>query len=186
MIYASLFSGIEAATVAWHPLDWKPAFFAEIEPFPCRVLAHHYPDVPNHGDVTKFKRWKSHAAIDLIVGGSPCQSFSIAGLRRGLADPRGNLMLTYIAVVEHYRPRWLVWENVPGILSVDQGRAFASLLHGLEEIGYLCAWRVLDAQYVRTQLFPRAVPQRRRRLFLVGHLGDWRRAAQVLFDENVI
>jgi len=181
MIYASLFSGIEAPTVAWSPLGWKPAFFAEIEKFPRQLLQHHYPTVPNYGDVTKFREWPDHA-IELIVGGSPCQSFSVAGLRRGLADPRGNLIFAYLGVVKRYRPQWLVWENVPGVLSADGGRAFASLLQGLEEIGYSCAWRVLDAQYVRTQRFPRAVPQRRRRVFLVGHLGDWRRAAQVLFE----
>jgi len=183
MIYASLFSGIEAASVAWATLGWKPAFFAEIEKFPSRVLAHHYPDVPNYGDVTKYKEWPEHA-IDLLVGGSPCQSFSRAGLRRGLADPRGNLMLTYIAVAQRYRPPWLVWENVAGVLSSDGGRAFATLLHGLEEIGYSCAWRVLDAQYVRTHRFPRAVPQQRRRVFLVGYLGDWRRGAEVLFERE--
>jgi len=184
MIYASLFSGIEAASVAWQPLGWQAAFFAEIEKFPARILEHHYPDVPNYGDITKFKNWPQHATIDLIVGGSPCQSFSIAGLRRGLADPRGNLIFAYLGVVAKYRPRWLVWENVPGALSVDDGRAFTSFLCGLEELGYHAAWRVLDAQYTRTQLFPHAVPQRRRRLFLVGYFGDWRYPAQVLFERE--
>lgn len=181
MKYGSVCSGIEAATQAWHPLGWRPAFFSEIEKFPSAVLAHHYPDVPNHGDMTKFEDWPDHA-IDLLVGGTPCQSFSVAGLRKGLADPRGNLMLTFGAVARRYRPRWIVWENVPGVLSSDRGRDFGTFLGMLAELGYGFAYRVLDAQYVRTCRHARAVPQRRRRVFVVGYLGDWRRAAAVLFD----
>lgn len=181
MIYGSLCSGIEAATQAWHPLGWKPAFFSEIERFPSAVLAHHYPDVPNYGDMTKFKDWPEHA-IDVLVGGTPCQSFSVAGLRKGLADPRGNLMLTFGAVAQRYLPRWLVWENVPGVLSSDGGRDFGTFLGMLAELGYGFAYRVLDAQYVRTRGHAWAVPQRRRRVFVVGYFGDWRRAAAVLFD----
>jgi DNA (cytosine-5)-methyltransferase 1 len=181
LIYGSVCSGIEAATAAWHPLGWQPAFFSEIDKFPARVLAHHYPSVLNHGDMTKFKEWPDHA-IDLLVGGTPCQSFSVAGLRQGLADPRGNLMLTFGAVAERYQPRWLVWENVPGVLSSDGGRDFGTFLGMLAELGYGFAYRVLDAQYVRVDGYPRAVPQRRRRVFVVGHLGDWRRAAAVLFE----
>ena len=181
MIYGSLCSGIEAATQAWHPLGWKPAFFSEIERFPSAVLAHHYPDVPNHGDMTKFKDWPDHA-IDVLVGGTPCQSFSVAGLRKGLADPRGNLMLTFGAVAQRYKPRWLVWENVPGVLSSNGGRDFGTFLGMLAELGYGFAYRVLDAQYVRTRGHAWAVPQRRRRVFVVGYFGDWRRAAAVLFD----
>ncbi len=181
MIYGSLCSGIEAATQAWHPLGWQPAFFSEIEKFPSAVLAHHYPSAPNHGDMTKFEDWPDHA-IDLLVGGTPCQSFSVAGLRKGLADPRGNLMLTFGAVARRYRPRWIVWENVPGVLSSDGGRDFGTFLGMLAELGYGFAYRVLDAQYVRTCRHAWAVPQRRRRVFVVGYLGDWRRAAAVLFD----
>mgnify|MGYP000700465096 CR=1 FL=1 len=181
MRYGSLCSGIEAATQAWHPLGWEPAFFSEIEKFPSAVLAHHYPNVPNLGDMTKFKDWPDHA-IDLLVGGTPCQSFSVAGLRKGLADPRGNLMLTFGAVAQRFRPRWLVWENVPGVLSSDGGRDFGTFLGMLGELGYGFAYRVLDAQYVRTRGHAWAVPQRRRRVFVVGYLGDWRRAAAVLFD----
>ena len=169
--------------MAWHPLGWRPAFFSEIEPFPSAVLAHHYPDVPNRGDMTKFKDWPD-AAIDLLVGGTPCQSFSVAGLRKGLADPRGNLMLTFGSIAGRYRPRWLVWENVPGVLSSNGGRDFGAFLGMLGELGYGFAYRVLDAQYVRTLGFPFAVPQRRRRVFVVGYLGDWRRAAAVLFDRE--
>ena len=181
MIYGSVCSGIEAASVAWHPLGWRPAFLSEIEPFPCAVLAHHYPDVPNLGDLTRFKEWPDHD-IRLLVGGTPCQSFSLAGLRRGLDDPRGNLMLTYLAAARRFRPRWCLWENVPGVLSSNGGRDFGTFLTGMAELGYGFAYRVLDAQYVRTRGLPWAVPQRRRRVFVVGYLGDWRRAAAVLFD----
>ena len=177
MKYLSLFSGIEAASVAWHPLGWECVGVAEVEKFPCAVLAHHYPNVPNLGDVTKFKEWKDVPAFDVLVGGSPCQSFSVAGLRKGLADPRGNLMLTYLAIAGEYRPKWVLWENVPGVLSIDGGRAFGSFLGGLAELGYGFAYRVLDAQHF-------GVPQRRRRVFVVGHLGDWRRAAAVLFERE--
>ncbi len=131
--------------------------------------------------MTKFTGWPDDA-IDILVGGTPCQSFSVAGLRAGLADPRGNLMLTYLAIAARYRPRWLVWENVPGVLSSGDGRDFGTFLQGLGELGYGFAYRVLDAQYVRVGGFLRAVPQRRRRVFVVGYLGDWRRAAAVFFD----
>lgn len=183
MKYLSVCSGIEAATMAWHGLGWEPVAFSEIEPFPSAVLAHRYPDVPNWGDMTKFKDWPDEP-IDLLVGGTPCQSFSIAGLRQGLADPRGNLMLTYGGIAGRYRPKWLVWENVPGVLSSNGGRDFGTFLGMLGKLGYGFAYRVLDAQYVRTLGFPWAVPQRRRRVFVVGHLGDWRRAAAVLFDRE--
>ena len=175
MRYATVCSGIEAPSVAWHSLGWEPVFFSEIEPFPCAVLAHHYPKVPNLGDMTKFKDWPD-ATFDVLCGGTPCQSFSVAGLRKGLADPRGNLTLTYLAVAHKYRPRWLVWENVPGVLSDGTG-AFGAFLGGLAELGYGFAYRILDAQYC-------GVPQRRRRVFVVGHLGDWRAAAAVLFERH--
>jgi len=179
MRYGSVCSGIEAATSAWHSLGWTPQWFSEIEPFPSAVLAHHYPTVPNFGDMTKFKEWKldDSTAIDVLVGGTPCQSFSVAGLRKGLDDPRGNLMLTYLAIARKYRPRWLVWENVPGVLSSSGGEDFASLLRGMGELGYGFAYRVLDAQYF-------GVAQRRRRVFVVGCLGDWRAAAAVLFERH--
>ena len=178
MRYGSVCSGIEAATVAWHPLGWEPVFFSEIEPFPCAVLKHHYPDVPNLGDMTKYKDWSvKDGAIELLVGGTPCQSFSVAGLRKGLADPRGNLALVYLGLLDHLRPRWMVWENVPGVLSIDGGRTFGAFIGALGEIGYGFAYRVCDAQYA-------GVPQHRRRVFLVGHLGDWRRAAAVLFERQ--
>ena len=176
MRYGSLCSGIEAASVAWEPLGWQPAWFAEIEPFPAAVLKHHWPHVPNRGDMSKFKEWPNEP-INLLVGGTPCQSFSVAGLRRGLADPRGNLMLTYLAIANQYRPEWLVWENVPGVLSSNRGRDFAAFLNGLAELGYGFAYRILDAQYF-------GVPQRRRRIFVVGRAGSWQRAAAVLFERE--
>lgn len=177
MIYDSVCSGIEAATVAWHPLGWRPAFFAEIEAFPSAVLKHHYPDVRNVGDFTGL----IHAAapvpsIDVLVGGTPCQSFSVAGLRRGLADARGGLTLEFVRLAQRLRPKWIVWENVPGVLSQDGGRAFGAFLGALGELGYGWAYRVLDAQYF-------GVAQRRRRVFVVGHTrGDFARAAAVLFE----
>ena len=183
MKYLSVCSGIEAATQAWAPLGWAPVAFSEIEPFPCAVLKHHYPDVPNWGDMTKFKDWPD-ATVDVLCGGTPCQSFSVAGLRQGLDDPRGNLMLTFGAIADRYRPKWLVWENVPGVLSSDGGRDFAAFVGLLGQLGYGWAYRVLDAQHVRTRRFPFAVPQRRRRVFVVGYLGDYRRAAAVLFDRE--
>lgn len=188
MKYLSLFSGIEAASVAWHDLGWTPMGFSEIEPFPCAVLKHRFPDVPNLGDVTKiheteiFKKWQSERTIDLVVGGSPCQSFSVAGLRKGLDDPRGNLALVYLGIIDKLRPRFFIWENVCGVLSSNGGRDFGSFLGAIQQLGYGFAYRVLDAQYVRTHSHPRAVPQRRRRVFVVGSLGGWQRAAQVLFD----
>ncbi len=184
MRYGSVCSGIEAATVAWHALGWTPAWFSEIEPFPCAVLAHHYPSVPNLGDMTTIRGRADVGPIDLLVGGTPCQSFSVAGLRKGLDDPRGNLALVFLGIADALRPRWVVWENVPGVLSSAGGRDFGTFLGGLAELGYGFAYRVLDAQYVRVESHPRAVPQRRRRVFVVGHLGDWRRAAAVLLERE--
>lgn len=168
MRYLSLFSGIEAATVAWHDLDgFEPVAFCEIDKFPSAVLAYHYPDVPNLGDITKvdwneFK--KQYGAVDLIVGGSPCQSFSIAaGANRTSLDGESNLMFEWLRAVESVSPKWVIWENVPGVLNT-RDNAFGQLLRTLQEIGYGdIAYRVLDAQFF-------GVAQRRRRLFLVGYL----------------
>jgi DNA (cytosine-5)-methyltransferase 1 len=176
VIYGSVCSGIEAATVAWHPLGWKPAFFSEIEKFPREVLKHHYPNVPLHDDFTTIKKG-DYEPIELLVGGTPCQSFSVAGLRAGLNDPRGNLMLEFGALAHRLQPKWLVWENVPGVLSSNGGRDFGSFLAMLEELGYGFSYRVLDAQYY-------GVPQRRRRVFVIGHIGSWQRAAAVLFEQH--
>lgn len=182
MNYGSVCSGVEAATVAWDPLGWTPVWFSEIEPFPCRVLKHHYPHVPNLGDMLKIEQHETFikSNIDLLVGGTPCQSFSLAGLRGGMADVRGNLALEFCRLLTIKRPRWFVWENVPGVFSSQTGNEsdFATLLNAFSECGYSCAWRVLDSQYF-------GVPQRRRRVFVVGHIGtDWRPSFAVLFERE--
>jgi DNA (cytosine-5)-methyltransferase 1 len=177
MNYLSVCSGIEAATVAWHDLGWKPVGFSEIEKFPAQVLAHHYPQVTNFGDMTKYKDWNINDTVGLLVGGTPCQSFSVAGLRKGLEDPRGNLALTYVGILDKFRPKWAIWENVPGVLSSNKGRDFGAFLGALVELGYGWSYRVLDAQYF-------GVAQRRRRVFVVCHFGDWKPAAKVLFESE--
>lgn len=222
MRYLSVCSGIEAATVAWHPLGWTPAGFAEIEPFPRAVLEQRHGAVavdwdyrcplageaagrkgrtsppqnfvPLFGDFTKIG--PEHVGpVDLLVGGTPCQSFSIAGKRLGLDDPRGNLAIEFLALAKRIGARWLVWENVPGVYSSwsgepdnaaiaewDETADFAEFLNLFRECGYRGAWRTVDAQYVRVDGFAGAVPQRRRRCFLVGHSGNDARAVPVLFD----
>lgn len=180
MRYISLFSGVEAASLAWEPLGWEPVAFAEIEPFPSAVLAHRWPDVPNLGDVTKVDWSEYRGTVDLVVGGSPCQAFSVAGKREGLMDARGQLMLEYVRAVAEVEPRWFLWENVPGVLSQDRGRAFGTLLREMDELGYGMAWRVLDAQFF-------GVAQRRRRVFLVGCArGGGGAAAAVLFEPESV
>lgn len=162
MNYISLFSGIEAASVAWHQLGWTPLAFAEIEPFCCELLEKRFPDVPNLGDVSGVDWREYEGSVDVVIGGSPCQAFSMAGRRLGLMDERGKLMLEFVRCVREVKPRWVIWENVPGVLSQDGGRAFGTLLGELEDCGYALSWRVLDAQFF-------GVPQRRRRVFLIGH-----------------
>ena len=174
MRYLSVCSGIEAATVA-APEGWHAAAFSEVDPFPSAVLAHRFPTVPNLGDFTKIEAHHV-GAIDLLVGGTPCQAFSVAGKRIGLDDPRGNLTLEFLALAGRLRPRWVVWENVPGVLSIDGGRTFGAFLGILGQLGYGFAYRVLDAQHF-------GVPQRRRRVFVVGCAdGRWQCAAAVLFE----
>lgn len=182
MRYLSLCSGIEAASIAWAPLGWTPAAFAEIDPFASAVLSYRFPEVQNLGDITQFKDWPDLGTIDLICAGTPCQSFSIAGFRKGLTDPRGNLALCFLAILDRYKPKRFVWENVPGVLSTNAGRDFGALLSGMAALGYGWAYRILDAQYTRVSGFNGAVPQRRNRLFLVGYLGDWRYSAATLFE----
>jgi DNA (cytosine-5)-methyltransferase 1 len=177
MRYASVCSGIEAPAVAWEPLGWEPVFFSEIEAFPSEVLRHHYPGTPNLGNMCSIRKEvaRERGPVDVFIGGTPCQSFSVAGLRAGLADPRGNLALEFLRIASDLQPRWVVWENVPGVLSSNGGRDFGAFLGALGELGYGYAYRVLDAQFF-------GVPQRRRRVFVVGHLGDWRRAVAVLSE----
>lgn len=175
--YISLFSGIEAASVAWEPLGWKPLCFCEIDEFPSAVLAEHYPDVPNLGDITKVD-WSQiverYGRPDVVVGGSPCQSFSIAGGRESLHG-ESRLMFEYIRAVADIEPTFFIWENVPGCLSTKDN-AFGQLLGEMERIGYRdLAWSILDAQFF-------GVAQRRKRVFLVGCRGGGYRSAAVLFD----
>lgn len=205
MNFISICSGIEAASVAFGPLGWKAIAFSEIEPFPCAVLAHHYPDVPNLGDMTKFREWPEEifADADAVVGGPPCQAFSVAGARNGLNDDRGNLTLTYAELINHADairfihgkpPVVVLYENVPGLLS-DKTGAFGCFLAGLageddplEPPGgkwanagcvfgpkRAVAWRVLDAQYF-------GVAQRRRRVFVVASARKGFDPATVLFE----
>lgn len=204
MTYGSVCSGIEAASVAWEPLGWIPKWFSEIEKFPCMVLDYHFPSIPNLGDITKLNENEvyNNSNIDLLVGGTPCQSFSIAGLRGGLADKRGNLAFHYCRILLDKQPTWFVWENVPGVFSSYSGQQkrqvhprkirrsrwkeeyitetsdFGSILNAFRECGYSIAYRVFDSQYF-------GVPQRRRRVFVVGYLGeDWRPPAAVLFESE--
>jgi DNA (cytosine-5)-methyltransferase 1 len=180
MRYASVCDGIGAAHVAWQPLGWQCSWTSEIEPFPAAVVEHHF-GFPNVGDMTKIteEMLDGYGPVDLLVGGTPCQSFSVAGLRGGLADPRGNLALRFVQLAAVMQPKWIVWENVPGVLSSGKGRDFGTFLGALGELGYGFAYRILDAQW-------HGVAQRRRRVFVVGHLGDWRRAAAVLFERESV
>ena len=178
--YLSVCSGMEAASVAWEPLGWQPVGFSEIEPFPCAILKHRFPNTQNYGSLTEYKQWPIEpGAIDLLVGGCPCQSFSVAGLRRGMEDPRGNLTLVFLGLADKLKPRWIVFENVPGLLSSNGGKDFGSFLGALVELGYGFAYRVLDAQHF-------GVPQRRRRVFVVACLGDWRAPAEVLLESDCV
>ena len=179
MIYGSVCSGIEAATVAWEPIGWTPAWYSEIDPFCCSLLKHHYPQVPNLGDMTTLYEHEicNKTKLDLLVGGTPCQSFSTAGLRHGLDNECGDLALQFIRLVSVCQPDYFLWENITGVLSNDSGRAFRQFTNNILECGYSCSWRVLDSQYF-------GVAQSRRRVYLVGH-HDWRCAAQVLFESEV-
>lgn len=207
MKYASVCSGVEAASLAWMPLGWEAVWFSEIEPFPCAVLQERFPGVPNLGDMTKIKvenlkngdqKFTSRdgtvvtvpGGVDLLVGGTPCQSFSVAGKREGL-DGASGLARSFVELLGVMRPRWFVWENVPGCLSSRNKQTgiydFNFLLAAFAEVGYSCGWKIYDAQYVRVDGYPRAVPQRRRRLFIVGHSsGDWRYPAEVLFEPSCL
>ena len=177
LTYLGLCEGISTATVAWKDL-MKPVGFAEIDEFPSAVLKHHYPNTPNFGDITKYKEWKLETDPDLIIGGTPCQSFSVAGLRGGLSDSRGNLTLTFVNILNRFRPKWFIWENVPGVFSSNKGRDFHSFTEGLQAIGYSIGWRVLDAQYF-------GLAQRRKRVFVVGNnTGDIRGITEVLFERE--
>ena len=186
MKYLSICSGIESAGLGWHPLGFECVGLTEIDDFRSAVLQYHFPNVKNYGDFTKLKPSDISDRPICIVGGTPCATFSIAGLRKGLAEDRGNLALEFIKCVDRFSPKWVVWENVPGVLSSNEGKDLGTFLGALADIGYGFAYRVLDTQYIRTQRFPRALPQRRRRIFVVGCLGDWKSAAKVLFDTKTL
>ena len=208
MTYATVCSGIECMSAAVGPLGgWRPVFFSEIEPFPCALLKYHYPTVPNLGDMTKItaerigdERWRiTNGAADVeldgrlgcLAGGTPCQDVSVAGKRAGMAEgsgTRSSLAFHFARLCRELQPRWVLWENVPGVLTSNGGRDFAHFVRSIGECGYSLAYRIMDAQYVRVVGLPRAVPQRRRRVWLVGmrtvgHSGDcWRAPAEVLFE----
>lgn len=176
MRYASVCDGIGAAHVAWQPLGWECAWVSEIEPFPAAVVDQRWGH-KNLGDMTAITEEMIYECgpVDVLVGGTPCQSFSVAGLRKGLDDPRGNLALRFVQLVNELRPSWVVWENVPGVLSTNEGRDFGAFLGALADSGYGFAYRVLDAQWF-------GVAQRRRRVFVVASSRDWQCAAAVLFE----
>src|SRR3569623_2712651 len=206
--YIDVCSGISAPTMAWKPLGWEALCFSEIEAAPRSVLAHHYPDTPLRGDVTEIEG-DEYGPVDLLVGGTPCQSCSSAGLRGGVGDDRGNLALQFVRLAGRARPRWVAGENVTGVFSSlshaapdpceppppldlecdgaevvteddyrsEEVHAFECFIAALRELGYGVAYCVLDAQHF-------GVPQRRRRVFVVGYLGDWRRAAAVLLERE--
>ena len=204
MKFGSVCSGIEAASVAWHPLGWKAAWLSEIEPFPSAVLAHHYPDVPNLGDMTALPERILSGEVeapDVFCGGTPCQAFSVAGLRNSLDDARGNLSLTFCEIANaidtvRTTPAIIFWENVPGVLSTKDNAfgCFLGALAGEDEAlvpsggrwtnaGFIdgpqraVAWRVLDAQYF-------GVAQRRKRVFVVASARADFDPAAVLFEFN--
>ena len=200
MRYGSVCSGIEASTIAWRHLGWECAFVSEIDAFASAVLKERLPAVPNLGDFTKIEKGCYDGEIDLLVGGTPCQSYSYAGLRGGIADARGGLAVEFAGLAFRTDVRWLVWENVTGVLTSGGGRDFAAFLSALAGWdvpvpangwknsgvvtcapgGFGLSWRVLDARYTRVQQFPRGVPQRRRRVILVGCRDRWQSAAEAL------
>lgn len=171
MTFGSVCSGILGAELAFEPLGWEALWCSEIANFPCRVIAHQRKGLPNLGDFTAA----SPPAVKLLVGGTPCQTFSCSGNRAGLGDPRGNLALQFAELAVRVAARWVVWENVPGVLSVNRGTDFRTVLRALVERGYYLAYRRLDAQFF-------GLAQRRARIILVGYLGDWRPPAAVLFE----
>jgi len=176
MNYVSLCDGIGAAHCAFRPLGWNCLAVAEIDAQCNAVIKHHF-NFKNYGDITNKKvpgKIRSDKP-DLIIGGTPCQSFSVAGKRQGLGDPRGRLLYRFATIIQASQPRWIVWENVLGAISSDHGDAFSKFIHYLTECGYGVAWRVLDAKFF-------GVPQKRRRVFVVGCFGDIARAGQVLFE----
>ena len=174
MTYGSLCSGIEGAAVAFRDFGWAHSYCAEVNPFCCDLLQHHYPGVDNLGDITAACEIPY---ADVIVAGTPCQSFSRAGKREGLADPRGRLALRFIEIIRQTQPEWIIWENVPGVLSSNCGQDFAAFIGELADSGYGLAWRVLDARFF-------GVAQRRRRVYVVATRLGYEAAAAVILEAN--
>lgn len=183
MTAATMFSGIGAPETACPWVDWR--WSAEIDPAASLILSHRHPHIPNLGDVTddtflsRALALTPPGSLDLLAAGSPCQSFSVAGRRAGVDDPRGVLAFEFIRICAALRPRWFLFENVPGILSSAGGRDWAAWLEAASQCGYHVAHRVLDARYF-------GVPQRRRRVFAAGYLGDWRPSGAVLFEPHCL
>ena len=175
MTVGSLFAGIGGFDLGFERAGAVPAWSVEIDKSCRRLLARHFPESERYEDVRQVGA-DTLGAVDLICGGFPCQDVSVAGRREGLAGQRSGLWWQFHRILGELRPRWVVIENVPGLLSIDEGRGFASILHGLGELGYRSAWRVLDAQYF-------GLAQRRKRLFIVGHLADGS-AGEVLFERT--
>ena len=179
MNYLSVCSGVEAATVAWNSIGFEPIGYSEINKFCCNLLKQKYPQTPNFGDINGNSTWQIPRTIDILIGGTPCQSFSLAGLRRGTDDPRGGLVYKFCELVRDRKPRWIVWENVQGVLSANGGRDFGSFIRSLAEFGYHLCWRVLNAQHF-------GLPHRRKRVFLIGHHSDRTSGYKVLFEQGCL
>ena len=184
MRFASVCSGIGAPEVAWRSLGWQCQFVSETAQFPSAVLAHRFEGVPNLGDMTEIDGEKWNGQIDALAGGTPCQGFSVAGQRGGMDDGRSRLAYHYVEFLRSCRPRWFVWENVTGVLSSNKGRDFEAILRAMAGCGYGVVYRVLDTSTIRTTTFPGAIPQHRRRVFVVGHSRNWRCSAAVLLDRK--
>lgn len=189
--YATTCSGVEAHSLSVDGRNWQAHFYSEIEPFPCKVLAARYPTVPNLGDMTKVDGTKYK--LDVFSGGTPCQSFSVAGKRHGLGGStswddtttRSSLAFHWVRIGLEAESPILLWENVPGVYSSSEGKDFPWLVHFLNDHGFVVAWRTFDVQWQMTRRFPRAIPQRRRRCWLVAYKGeDWRIPARILFERT--
>lgn len=202
LTYGTVCSGIECMSVACRGLPLRPVFFSEIEPFPCAVLKAHYPDVPNLGDMSKISvinkteitngtvRIVLDRPIDILAGGTPCQDVSVAGQRAGMREgsgTRSSLAFDFVRLARELGSRYIIWENVAGAIDSKNAPDFLAFLRALGDCGYSLAWRVLDAQYVRVDGMERAVPQRRRRVWVVGYSGaDESRAAKILFEPDCV
>jgi DNA (cytosine-5)-methyltransferase 1 len=196
MKYLSVCSGIESATVAWEPLGWECVGLCDFASFPQKVLSHHYPNTTLFTDITKLTQHEKYKKIkfDLLVGGTPCQSFSDAGLNKGMDDIRGRISLEYARILKEKRPRWFIWENVEGVFKKQHKKALCEIIssfigvdfkpESLDKQGiiqgeeYSIAYRVLDSQYF-------GVPQRRKRIYIVGYRGkNWKIPFSVLFEQG--